>query len=321
MIMNRTHYTCRLDFRSWVREASGASTVEYAVMLALVVASMACGALLLGNSSDQAMAAINGKFGFSVAGRAEAARPVVSPLGSATQGSEQSLSRSRIVALFVSVALAFAAGALVVVRRKKKVPAPASLEASDPTPSFTADSYAGKRQEILRAFSGDLQSFLTNHILARQLMSTQLLTVDQSTTVAEMQAVLKRRKQRHLLIVDGEGRLAGVISDRDLHVKADIQAHSIMTRKVRVCSSDTPLRQVVSQLLDQRISSLPVVDGERLAGIITLTDIAMGLQCAMQVIDRIAHELTSDSITAAALITATGSQAMRDDSLGNGHDE
>jgi len=46
-------------------------------------------------------------------------------------------------------------------------------------------------------------------------------------------------------------------------------------------------RHVVTILLESRISSLPVVDGDQLVGIITATDVVVDLQCSLQLTDRV----------------------------------
>lgn len=296
--------------RHLARRFAGATAVECAVMLALVVCSLAVGAEFLGGAAHGVFGQLHGSAGSrSVVARGEAARASVqSEIADATSTEAAPGERSTLAAAF----LIGMGGTALIVGLTRRVWSSRAIQAMEDPPTATAAQYLEKRQDILRAFSGDIQGFLTNHVLVRHLMSTRLKTVTPTTTVGEMQTIMADQTLRHLLIVDAAGRLQGIVSDRDLHVKSCRQAKSIMTRKLRTCTPDTPLRQAVSSLLEWHISSLPVVVDDRPVGIVTLTDVAMGLQCALQVIDRIANEITGCPTAAAAAVSAAGNRAVHE---------
>lgn len=94
---------------------------------------------------------------------------------------------------------------------------------------------------------------------------------------------------RHLPVVDDDGNLQGVISDRDLlgavlntrpwvlqeRVDSQRSHHRIremMTVSPETVTPDTDLLEAGSMMLDNKISCLPVVEGNRVVGIITATD-------------------------------------------------
>jgi CBS domain-containing protein len=294
--------------RDLARRVAGATAVECAVMLALVFCSLAIGAGFLSDAADGVFGQLHGSAGSRsvVAHGDEARASVQSEFAHATSTEAVRGERSTLAA----VLLIGMGGTALLVSLTRRAWSSRAIKAAEAPPTATADQYLQKRQEILRAFSGDLQGFLTNHVLARHLMSTRLTTVTPTTTVGEMQTIMSGQKLRHLLVVDADGRLKGIVSDRDLHVNSNRQAQAIMTRKMRTCGPDTPLRQAVSSLLEWHISALPVVVDQRPVGIVTLTDVAMGLQCALQVIDRIANELTGCPVGAAAAISAAGGRVL-----------
>ncbi|MHC5210637.1 MAG: CBS domain-containing protein [Planctomycetota bacterium] len=83
---------------------------------------------------------------------------------------------------------------------------------------------------------------------------------------------------RHLPVLD-EGRLAGIISDRDLRAAAgagigpERGVAQEMTRDVITVAPDAPLSRAAELMDDGRIGALPVVEDGQLVGILTLTDV------------------------------------------------
>jgi acetoin utilization protein AcuB len=95
---------------------------------------------------------------------------------------------------------------------------------------------------------------------------------------------------RHLLLVDEQNRLAGIVSDRDVtrcfgvgsgpssEELQGIAAADLMSSDLITVESNAPLDEVVGLLVDNGISSVPVVDDGRLVGILTNTDLILLLQ-------------------------------------------
>ena len=115
----------------------------------------------------------------------------------------------------------------------------------------------------------------------RTVMTGRVQTITPETTIAEAQAIMRRGRFRHLPVVDGD-TLAGIISERDLHGSSgryegadpDQQlVRAVMTRGVLTISPDDPLDQAARLMLENKVSCLPVMDEQTLAGILTQTDI------------------------------------------------
>ena len=84
-------------------------------------------------------------------------------------------------------------------------------------------------------------------------------------------------------VTDAEGRLAGMITDRDVCMAAYLQGgplralrvYSAMAKEVFSCRPETTTAEAEAIMREHRIRRLPVVDGEtRLVGILSLSDIA-----------------------------------------------
>jgi len=100
-----------------------------------------------------------------------------------------------------------------------------------------------------------------------------------------------KRHLRHVLVCDAKDQLLGVISDRDTSGDKLGVARDIMTANPVTIEPETRASVLVSILLDRRISCLPVVKDGTLVGIVTTTDIAMTLQCTLQLIEQLVTNL------------------------------
>lgn len=82
---------------------------------------------------------------------------------------------------------------------------------------------------------------------------------------------------RHLPIVDGHGKLVGLVSSTDLITASgradDAEIGSVMTRELHTVTADDPAERAVALMIDQKFNAVPVVGGAgELVGIVTATD-------------------------------------------------
>ena len=102
------------------------------------------------------------------------------------------------------------------------------------------------------------------------------ITLTLSHTVGDVKKIVDETGTGGILILDQEGRVAGIITTRDLlFEKANGKSVSeIMTRQVITAPPDTTLEQAEKILHEHRIEKLPLVDSSgKLVGLITLKDI------------------------------------------------
>jgi acetoin utilization protein AcuB len=102
-------------------------------------------------------------------------------------------------------------------------------------------------------------------------MSPDPLTVTPSTPVREARGLLHRYGIRHLPVVD---RVVGVVSDRDVRGdrRVDAEVAETMSSPPHVIHVDDPIEAAARAMLSRHISALPVLEDDRLVGIITTTD-------------------------------------------------
>jgi CBS domain-containing protein len=114
----------------------------------------------------------------------------------------------------------------------------------------------------------------------RDIMSTDLVAVEPSSTVAEAATMMGERHVGSALVIQGE-RPAGIFTERDVlralasdfdaahHPVADWMTHDPTTVDV---SAD--MRTARNLMLDGGFRHLPVLDSGRLVGIVSLRDIS-----------------------------------------------
>ena len=115
-------------------------------------------------------------------------------------------------------------------------------------------------------------------ISVRDIMSTDLVTVTPVESARQAYDLMRDHRFRHLPVVS-EGRLVGILSDRDLRPVllspglADAAVSELMSEDLTTITADTLVEDAASLLVVKKIGCLPVVDGDRLVGIVTETDL------------------------------------------------
>lgn len=107
-------------------------------------------------------------------------------------------------------------------------------------------------------------------------MITQPITLGANATLEEALILMKKYKISGLPIVDGESNLKGIITNRDLKYRENLslKVEEVMTKDNLITAPvGTTLEEAKSILLEHRIEKLPIVEGTKLKGLITIKDI------------------------------------------------
>ena len=108
-------------------------------------------------------------------------------------------------------------------------------------------------------------------------MITDPITLTRDSVLADAHAIMVRYKVSGLPVVEADGRLVGIITNRDVKYRKeqDLCVVEVMTRDNLITAPEgTTLEQARDILLENRIEKLPIVDQQqRLIGLITLRDI------------------------------------------------
>lgn len=123
-----------------------------------------------------------------------------------------------------------------------------------------------------------------------KIMQTDVVTITPTTSLVEARRVMDSRPIDHLLVVDKNGHLVGILSDRDLkqnwaspattlsthelrYLLEKVEVKSIMVKAVLTISASTTIERAAYIMQQNNISALPVLENGNLVGIITSTDV------------------------------------------------
>lgn len=110
----------------------------------------------------------------------------------------------------------------------------------------------------------------------RAIMHTKVETVSPRASGAAALEQMRRAGIRHLVVCDGK-RVVGVLSERDVATMGSLgqveTVGEIMSSPAVTCSPDRTLRQAVNLLRGRSIGCLPIVEDEKVVGIVTTTDV------------------------------------------------
>jgi len=93
--------------------------------------------------------------------------------------------------------------------------------------------------------------------------------------------IMREKRIGALIVTSSGGTLEGILSERDIVRKLSEtpgqvlkqKVEALMTRKVQVVSPDEPLMTVLQRMTDGRFRHMPVMDGNKLIGMVTIGDV------------------------------------------------
>ncbi len=118
-------------------------------------------------------------------------------------------------------------------------------------------------------------NYQRKHILARDIGSSPIISILPSETVGRALEMMEKYQVHHLLILDKDKSLKGIVSDRDiLNKRSNDLVINHAQVEVIITKDSTELKVLAKIMLEKGISALPYIDQhEVIVGIITKTDI------------------------------------------------
>jgi acetoin utilization protein AcuB len=127
-------------------------------------------------------------------------------------------------------------------------------------------------------------------VLVRERMSRNPVTIPAGAPITEALRVMRQSQVRRLPVLDEEGQLVGIVSEKDLlyaspspatslsiyemhYLLSQLRVTELMTTDPITVTPDIPLEEAARIMADNKIGGLPVVEDGSLVGIITETDI------------------------------------------------
>ena len=135
-----------------------------------------------------------------------------------------------------------------------------------------------------------------SHILG--VKGRSIITATAKETVQSIAQKLAQHRIGAVVVVDDKGAIAGIVSERDIvRALAEHGAKSmampvsgIMSKTVRTCKVGDGETELLALMTPHRIRHLPVVEGGKLAGMISIGDI---VKFRIEAIEREAEEMKS----------------------------
>ena len=127
-------------------------------------------------------------------------------------------------------------------------------------------------------------------MLVRERMSRNPVTISTDAPITEALKVMRMHSVRRLPVLQNDGKMVGIVSEKDLlyaspssatslsiyemhYMISQLKVTEVMTTDVTTISPDTPLEEAARIMADNKIGGLPVMQDGQLVGIITETDI------------------------------------------------
>jgi CBS domain-containing protein len=110
-------------------------------------------------------------------------------------------------------------------------------------------------------------------MLVRDIMTPDPITVSEDTSVQDAARLLVQYRITGLPVKSRGGKIVGIVSEADIFSRRGATVGDVMTRDVISVSPETTVEIVAHLLTDHRIRRLPVMDGDKLLGIVSRADI------------------------------------------------
>ena len=127
-------------------------------------------------------------------------------------------------------------------------------------------------------------------MLVKNRMSQPVITVDPDMPIMEALNMMKTKQIRRLPVVDGKGKLIGIVSNEDLlnagpsdatslsvweinYLVGKITVKKVMTKNVLTINENTPIEEAARIMVDNKVGGLPVMSDNKLVGVITESDL------------------------------------------------
>jgi acetoin utilization protein AcuB len=113
----------------------------------------------------------------------------------------------------------------------------------------------------------------------RQFMTPSPHTIARNRSLSAAASLMRQHQVRHLPVLDG-GKIVGVLSQRDLLLieslpgvnPTDVRVEEAMVQDVFAIGPDTPVGEAIETMIDRKLGSAIVSEGERVLGVFTTID-------------------------------------------------
>jgi CBS domain-containing protein len=118
-----------------------------------------------------------------------------------------------------------------------------------------------------------------SHLL--QNRTGEVYRIKSTDSIANAASIMTRHRIGALFVEDNQGKIVGVISERDIVIaipdhQANLQnitVSQLMTTELVRCTPDNTVNEAMGMMTDRRVRHLPVFDGDQLIGLVSIGDL------------------------------------------------
>ena len=137
----------------------------------------------------------------------------------------------------------------------------------------------------------------------KEIMTKQVLTVHPEEQVEVAARLMARNNIGSIPVCDGQGKLCGVVTDRDLVVRCmaaegirRMKVKDVMTGNVITAAPEMDAAMAAHLMGRQQIRRLPVVEGGKVCGMVSLGDLAAREESAYDATDALSDISSNVSV-------------------------
>ena len=118
-------------------------------------------------------------------------------------------------------------------------------------------------------------------MIIKEIMKSDLTSISPETKLSDAYSIMHKKNIRHLPVIE-DNNLVGIVTDRDLRLATSRLAKhpfepeeavkQIMSHPVKTTHPSDPIESAAQQMREMKIGCLPVVENNRVVGMVTITD-------------------------------------------------
>lgn len=114
-------------------------------------------------------------------------------------------------------------------------------------------------------------------MIAKDIMTRDIITVSPTMTVKALAMALIKNQISGAPVAGKNGKIVGIVSEADIVAKKGKSVRDIMSKKLISVREDTMVEEIAQLMTTHAIKRLPVMNGEKVVGIISRADIVSAI--------------------------------------------
>jgi CBS domain-containing protein len=114
-------------------------------------------------------------------------------------------------------------------------------------------------------------------MLAKDIMTRDIITVAPTMTVKNLAMILIKNQISGAPVSGKNGKIVGVVSEADIVAKKGKDVRAIMSKKIISVKEETPVEEIAQLMTTHKIKRLPVMRDDKVVGIVSRADIVSAI--------------------------------------------